>query len=290
MAEVVTRLGMQAKHVLFGHTHRAGPFANDDSLEWTLPGGGAADEHRLLGLRGRCSCSAGARARTGRARSSSCDDDRPAAILEPAADRGRPGRAQGARPGVNVVAWQVTPAPTSSSSVARGRDAVLACSWCAPVYVTSWSAPLTRIVPVALQHRPDRAGLVGPAVGARVRRASARRASRTARPRGGPARRGRRSTPSSSWIARSVSRVAALAVVDLEQPVALVPEVARRPALVAVQPPDRQSGCRRRRGARSRAAATAARTTSTSLRRRVAGRMHATGRAGPWYFAAHALT
>jgi predicted phosphodiesterase len=40
MAEAVTRLGIEARHVLYGHTHRAGPFANDDSLEWALPGGG----------------------------------------------------------------------------------------------------------------------------------------------------------------------------------------------------------------------------------------------------------
>jgi hypothetical protein len=40
MAEAVARLGIRAKHVLYGHTHRAGPFANDDSLEWALRDGG----------------------------------------------------------------------------------------------------------------------------------------------------------------------------------------------------------------------------------------------------------
>jgi hypothetical protein len=40
MAEAVARLGIGAKHVLYGHTHRAGPFANDDSLEWALRDGG----------------------------------------------------------------------------------------------------------------------------------------------------------------------------------------------------------------------------------------------------------
>jgi Calcineurin-like phosphoesterase len=40
MAEAVARLGIEASHVLYGHTHRAGPFANDDSLEWSLQGGG----------------------------------------------------------------------------------------------------------------------------------------------------------------------------------------------------------------------------------------------------------
>jgi predicted phosphodiesterase len=40
MAEVAGRLGIEASHILYGHTHRAGPFANDDSLEWSLPDGG----------------------------------------------------------------------------------------------------------------------------------------------------------------------------------------------------------------------------------------------------------
>ena len=40
MAEVVARLGIEARHVLYGHTHRAGPFANDDSIEWALHDGG----------------------------------------------------------------------------------------------------------------------------------------------------------------------------------------------------------------------------------------------------------
>jgi predicted phosphodiesterase len=40
MAGAVARLGIEARHVLYGHTHRAGPFANDDSLEWSLQDGG----------------------------------------------------------------------------------------------------------------------------------------------------------------------------------------------------------------------------------------------------------
>jgi hypothetical protein len=40
MAEAVARLGIEARHVLYGHTHRAGPFANDDSMEWSLQDGG----------------------------------------------------------------------------------------------------------------------------------------------------------------------------------------------------------------------------------------------------------
>jgi hypothetical protein len=34
MNEVVTRLGVEAPHVLFGHSHRAGPYEGDDRAEW----------------------------------------------------------------------------------------------------------------------------------------------------------------------------------------------------------------------------------------------------------------
>ena len=37
MAEVVTRLGIVARHVIFGHTHRAGPLEGDTG--WRVPGG-----------------------------------------------------------------------------------------------------------------------------------------------------------------------------------------------------------------------------------------------------------
>jgi hypothetical protein len=40
MREVVTRLGIDARHVVFGHTHRAGPLHSDDPADWALPGGG----------------------------------------------------------------------------------------------------------------------------------------------------------------------------------------------------------------------------------------------------------
>ncbi len=40
MAEVAARLGVDGGHVIFGHTHRAGPLPADDAAEWALPGGG----------------------------------------------------------------------------------------------------------------------------------------------------------------------------------------------------------------------------------------------------------
>ena len=39
MGEAVTRLGVQARHVVFGHSHRAGPLPGDDAAEWHVPGG-----------------------------------------------------------------------------------------------------------------------------------------------------------------------------------------------------------------------------------------------------------
>ncbi len=38
-AEVISRLGITAKHVVFGHTHRAGPVSGDSAYEWTAPTG-----------------------------------------------------------------------------------------------------------------------------------------------------------------------------------------------------------------------------------------------------------
>ena len=37
--QVVADLGVQARHVIFGHTHRAGPLSGDDESEWVTSGG-----------------------------------------------------------------------------------------------------------------------------------------------------------------------------------------------------------------------------------------------------------
>ena len=39
MAAVVDVLGVHASHVVFGHTHRSGPWPGDDEAEWRAPGG-----------------------------------------------------------------------------------------------------------------------------------------------------------------------------------------------------------------------------------------------------------
>jgi hypothetical protein len=39
IGEVASRLGVQAEHLIFGHTHRAGPLPGDELAEWRAPGG-----------------------------------------------------------------------------------------------------------------------------------------------------------------------------------------------------------------------------------------------------------
>jgi calcineurin-like phosphoesterase family protein len=41
IGEVVARLRIDARHVIFGHTHRAGPLPGDEAQEWRLAGGAA---------------------------------------------------------------------------------------------------------------------------------------------------------------------------------------------------------------------------------------------------------
>ncbi|HEU4974573.1 MAG TPA: metallophosphoesterase [Baekduia sp.] len=39
VGEVVARLGIEAEHLIFGHSHRAGPLPDDDVTEWRTAGG-----------------------------------------------------------------------------------------------------------------------------------------------------------------------------------------------------------------------------------------------------------
>ena len=39
ISEVARRLGVEARHLVFGHTHRTGPLPGDDESEWTGPAG-----------------------------------------------------------------------------------------------------------------------------------------------------------------------------------------------------------------------------------------------------------
>ena len=55
MHEVVERLGIDAPHVIFGHTHRSGPHPNDDRQEWgpLMNTGSWIHEPAFIGSRGR---------------------------------------------------------------------------------------------------------------------------------------------------------------------------------------------------------------------------------------------
>jgi len=39
IGEVVARLGIGARHLIWGHSHRSGPWPSDDASEWVAPGG-----------------------------------------------------------------------------------------------------------------------------------------------------------------------------------------------------------------------------------------------------------
>jgi hypothetical protein len=40
LREALDRLGVRAAHVIFGHTHRSGPWPRDDPAEWATVAGG----------------------------------------------------------------------------------------------------------------------------------------------------------------------------------------------------------------------------------------------------------
>ena len=172
----------------------------------------AAAQHRLLGLRARRSSRHAYESPTGRARRSASRERAAAAACARARRqsaaassdrRRRPTDARGASPGVKQTAWQVTPSPTSSSST-PARVALVLDERVARRVLDGELAPLAVTRPRRTA-RPTPAGLVGAAVGAGLVRRLRRRSARRARPRDARGASGSRSTPSSSWIASSVS-------------------------------------------------------------------------------------
>ena len=199
-------LGIDAAHVIFGHTppRRAAGRA-------TTPRSGArrrrpAAQHRLLGLRAALHRGDGPTARpTGRAPPCVVEDDGPPQLAARCSDGARP-RAGSDQPGVKQMAWHVTPSPTSSSSTPCGVALVLD----ERVRARVLDGDRRRAVDRDARPRPSStahtaAGLVGAAVGARLVRGLRRRAAPRASSSGRSGASGSRSTPSSSWIASSVS-------------------------------------------------------------------------------------
>ena len=74
MGEVVARLRIDARHVIFGHTHRSGPLPDDDPNEWRLAGGAPARSTPAAGSTSRCTSTATGAIRTGPARRPQLDD------------------------------------------------------------------------------------------------------------------------------------------------------------------------------------------------------------------------
>ena len=118
-AQVLVGLGVSAPHVIFGHTHRAGPFPDDEQADWATVAGGRminagswVYDRQFVGevanespywpgtcviVEGEGAPSCGGCSATGRAQTWT-----PSASPPP--------------PGVKHTAWHTTPSPTVSSS------------------------------------------------------------------------------------------------------------------------------------------------------------------------------
>ena len=217
-----------------------GPWPRDDPAEWRTPRRHAA----------RSTPAAGSTSATSSRREPAPSPywpgtavvrrrRRPAAARAPA--RRRPGGAPGAAtPGVKQVAWHVTPSPTSQLEHARGVVRVLE-QRVAPRPSTATSPVRPRTVAGALEHRPHAAGLVRAARRRPAGPRSAPAAARPRRPRGGrgstSGRARCRAAPGSR--ARSPRRRPRRSAASTARPSG-VPQVARGPALVAVEVPDLQ--------------------------------------------------
>ena len=92
IGEVVRRLGVDAEHVVFGHTHRAGPLERDDRMEWTVAGGSGPRLHN-------CGCwvdepvfaTGGPTSPYWGGRAIELDDDGPPRLVRITEDLGTPG-------------------------------------------------------------------------------------------------------------------------------------------------------------------------------------------------------
>jgi hypothetical protein len=120
--QVLDRLGVEAAHTIFGHTHRAGPLPGDDRQEWLsqrgstmLNTGSWVDSPDLIGdSPGGSPYRAGFAALVG-------DQDPPELVnlldgAPPQEQASAPLADPQARPGVKQTAGHRTPGPSSSSS------------------------------------------------------------------------------------------------------------------------------------------------------------------------------
>ena len=189
MREVLRRLGVSAPYVLWGHSHRAGPWPRDDRRGVDDAGRHAADQQRQLDLPAALPHQPSRTTRpTGPAPRSAWGRAARPSWSACSATAGTTSCT--ARPGVKQVAWQVTPAPTSSSSSPRvWRSCSIERVRAGPVDRDLAAVGAHR--PLALEHRPHRR----PPRRGRSRRRAGRRsapaAARPPRPRGAAAARAR---------------------------------------------------------------------------------------------------
>ena len=109
------RLGIEAEHVLFGHTHRAGPLPADDHGEWRAGTGARLHNTGCWVDEPHSSRRAGRDGALLAGRAIELDDERAAAARAGGDELGAPPRSGGASPGVNAVAWHVDAVADPSS-------------------------------------------------------------------------------------------------------------------------------------------------------------------------------
>ena len=207
---------VSAPHVIWGHSHRSGPWPGDDPPSGRRAAGARIvntgswvyQPHFLSAAAERLALLAGHRGRWSRTRA------RRELIRLLGGPRPRGARRHARREAGGVA--RSTPSPTSSSSsptrVARVLDQREAAGLVdrERAAVDAHRRPRRRPPPTRRRPRTGRSRRrAGPRSGPA--------AARPARPRAGAAASGSRSTPSSSWISRSVSVVGALAVVQRVQ-------------------------------------------------------------------------
>ena len=235
MREVLRGSASRAPWVLFGHTHRAGPWPRDDRSEWTTPAGTRLintgcwvyQPHFLAGAPSQSPYWPGTAIRV--------TDDGPPELVRLLGDRGHDELRPEAPPGVKQVAWQVTPSPISSSSTPRVWRSCSTSGY-APGPSTAIALPLARTSPRPSSTAQTPPGLVGPGVGAGLVGGLGRQqdAGRVL----GAQRRHELALDAEQRLDLALGLVVgALAVVHRVERPAGVPQVARRPALVAVEVP-----------------------------------------------------
>ena len=90
IGEVIVRLGITAEHVIFGHTHRAGPLPEDDQVQWRVPGSTTRLHNTGSWVDERAYARAGPSSPYWAGRAIEVDDDGPPRLVRIVSDLGAP--------------------------------------------------------------------------------------------------------------------------------------------------------------------------------------------------------